>query len=61
MTDYDTFEVLNTTIDQRTRLRNMGFAVEKLDQDYTNVTCSDNRADELTELLDSLGLEHKLV
>lgn len=54
-------EVKDATIDQRTALRNAGFSVYKLDHFYYNVTCEESRVDDLTDMLEELGLEWRLV
>jgi len=54
-----TFEIENSTKKQRAMLR-LGYDIEQLDSRYTNVTCEDAEIDDLSELLDEMGLEYRL-
>ncbi len=56
-----TFEVFKSTREQRNALRERGFEVERMGDDFTNVTVADKQADELTDWLDAQRLEHRLV
>lgn len=56
-----TFEIKNGTWKQWQVLRDKGFKLEQLDPVYTNASCEEERADDLREALEEMGLEHRMV
>lgn len=61
MSDMDTFELKHPTKEQRLAMRMQGFSLENLGEGWWNATCCTDDTDQLTDLLNSLAVEYRMV